>query len=226
MRGQWRTEVLLAVAITCLGAGFVAGRTLGRGPEAVVGADLDPAVAAVRAETESATGAPTASAEEKRLAAAASAWSQVPQLQVAPKPLAAQPRKRLLELDQLPEPVRKVVDGLITGRVVQDLELEARERDGQPHFKVQFDIDGFEQEYRIDELGAILATDFDMAVADVPTAVSRGIEADRPGAILLDAERNQEGSAPPYYEINIDHDGVRMGVRVGEDGTILRRRVH
>ena len=235
MREKWGTKVVVLVATVFLGVGLAAGLVLSptaeRGTTSSAWQEQHPPVAPARAERHpgQAGSAPADEAgrsETARLAAAAAALTRVPRLQAAPAP--TEPARRAperLAREELPPAVQKVLAQLTSGKKTHTTRLEARERDGQRYIKAEFQLDGVEHEYDLDEQGKVLASEVDVEPSALPGPVASGIQAALPGALLLEAERDEVADAPPFYEVEIKHGGQQMEVHVGEDGKILRRKV-
>jgi hypothetical protein len=159
-----------------------------------------------------------------RLGVVVAALRQLPRLRAEPETAGSEHGPQLLERRDLPPPVEAVLRQVTLGRDPRRLRLEHRQRQGQPVFEVNLELDGVVQEYTIDPQGKVLEAEADMGVSELPTAVTTGIQAALPGAVLLAAEREQEDGAPPHYEIEIRADGRRHELNVSEDGTITRQK--
>ena len=231
MRNEWGTKTLILVAAVFMAAGLAAGAMFGPRVEPEPTAKLPaaeslPGVATERAQAGHTQRAlPNRDEGAVRLAAAAAALSRVPQLQTRPEAAPAPHRPHRLALEELPPAVQQVVKQLTLGRKVTKPEFETRERNGQRYFKAEFLVEGVETEYALDEQGKVLASEVDMDPAELPSPVASGIQAALPGAMLLEAERNQVGDDKIFYEVEIRHQGQQMEVHVGEDGRILDQRV-
>jgi hypothetical protein len=224
------------VGLACLavgfGAGLLAAPALRPAPPVAVDRVLHESAGTTIAQTGRAR---TSKEEMARLAVAAASLEQTaraPRLQPAP---AAQPtttawgdvivdKEQPVTVDQLPPAIRATVTQIAHGRPLQDLNLERRIRDGKPFYETEFSLDGAEHELKLDEQGKIFESEVEFALSELPAAVTTGITAALPGAVLLDAEREQIRDNPAFFEINIRHAGQRYEVQVAEDGRVLRTR--
>jgi hypothetical protein len=225
MRSWWMIGVLVS---GLLGVGFAAGIAVAPRlrPSAPV---VAPAAAPVSAERapEGRGGQAGQGPDERtaRLGMAATTLSRVPQLRPEARPPEVRNAPQRLALQDLPAPVQAVVRQLTMGRHVQKLEFERRQHDGTPYIKAEFELEGMEHEYALDDQGKVLATEFDVALSELPGPISKGIQAALPGVTLLEADRQQIGDSPPIYEVEVVVDGQRRELKVGEDGRIIRQKV-
>jgi hypothetical protein len=133
-------------------------------------------------------------------------------------------KERPVTVDQLPPKIRATVAQIAQGRPLRDLTLERRTRGGKPFYETEFSLDGAEHELKLDDQGKIFESEVEFALSELPAAVTGGIGAALPGAVLLDAEREQIRDNPAFFEINVRHAGQRYEVQVAEDGRVLRTR--
>lgn len=223
MRNFWQYVV---VAVVFLGAGSAAGLTVAPrlrapGPCTSQASDTDLA----RADSPGVQVGRKVAKESAQLGFAAAVLSQVPKLRPEqPSPHVHGPSDhRRLDRKDLPPAVEAVLQQATLGRRVHGLELERRERNGQPVFLADLDIDGVEHEFTIDEQGKVLESERDLALSELPAAVTTGIQTALPGAILMEAEyRTRDGRA--VYEVELRLDRHRHELLVGEDGGIVRQR--
>jgi hypothetical protein len=232
MRESWGTRVLFLVAAFFLATGFAAGVALGprvvaaSSPRAAAWAEAHASGTASRQPAlPSAGNADADRAASGRLAVAATALARVPQLRPEPQPPEQRRERPHIKFDDLPAPVQQVLRQLTLGRPTQWSRIEPRERNGINYFKAEFDLDGMEQEYDVDPQGKVLASETDVPLGEVPAPISRTIESAFPGAVLLEAERDQQLDQAPFYEMNIEHQGQRRELHISEDGRILRQHL-
>lgn len=222
------------VAFACLAVGFGAGLL------AAPALRSPPAVAVDRVHREpardTATGMGRARSNQEEMARLALAAASLERTARAPRlhPVpGANPatgpsgnanvdNERPVTLEQLPPAIRATVTQIVQGRQLRDLTLELRTHEGKPLFETEFVLDGAEHELKMDEQGKILESEVQFALGDLPTPVTTGIAAAMPGAVLLDAEREQDHNDPAHFEINIRHAGQRYELQVAEDGRVLR----
>ena len=224
------------VALACLAVGFGAGLLAApalRPPPAIA---VDRVLNEPARDTASATGRSRTSEEEMaRLALAAASLertARAPRFQPVPGATPATgpsgnpnvDNERPVTLEQLPPAIRATVTQIVQGRQLRDLTLELRKHDGKPLYETEFVLDGAEHELKMDEQGKILESEVEFALGDLPTPVTTGIAAAMPGAVLLDAEREQAHNDPAFFEINIRQAGQRYELQVAEDGRVLRTR--
>ena len=231
---------LLAVACTALGFGAgVLAAPLIRGP-GPGSAGQQPATVDV-ARSDSTEGMGTARVpgqsrgpadEAARLALAAASLKRVAEHQPAgssgsdPAPAGQQQqdRKQHVAVEQLPPALRQVVMQVAQGRSVRNLTVERRAADGRRGWETDFELDGVAHELKVEESGKILETEIEWAISELPAPVTSTIERILPGASLMNAEREQDGDATPFFEINLKHNGVLKEIEVTEDGRLLRSR--
>ena len=223
------------VAFACLAVGFGAGLL------AAPALRPPPAIAVDRVLNEpardTATGTARSRTSEEELARLAVAAASLERTARAPRfqPERGQPatgpsgntnvdNERPVTLDQLPPAIRATVTQIVQGRQLRDLTLELRTHNGKPLYETEFVLDGAEHELKMDEQGKILESEVEFALGDLPTPVTTGIAAAMPGAVLLDAEREQAHNDPAFFEINIRQAGQRYELQVAEDGRVLRTR--
>ena len=208
------------VAGACLAAGFAGGLLAAPG---IRGSRLDAPAQAAPVSVEPARGPEQARVRDKdqlrRLAVAATSLERAAQAGPAPS---AGPQP--VTLQQLPAPVRSVLSQITQGRQLRGLTLERLTREGRPVFETDFRLDGVAHELKLDEQGRVLESEVEFAVGELPAAITSGIQAALPGAVFLDAEREQNGDAPAYFEVNLRHDGQLAQVKVSEDGRVLQHR--
>ena len=229
-RGGWGAGWLVTVAVICLGVGFTAGLLLGPrfGPPTAAVPAVTATVAAERfADPAAATPDLAERDQHARLGAAAAALSRVPQLAAAQSPPPAQPVQdhRHLTMDELPKAVRDVLGQLSLGRKMHKLDLQTGIRRGVRLYRGEFELDGFEHEYRIDETGKIMESEIDVPVTDLPGPVTEGVQGLLPGATVTEVERKQEEDAPPFFEVEVQHQGQRHELHVTENGEVLRNQL-
>jgi uncharacterized membrane protein YkoI len=239
MRATWGTRVLILVGVASLGIGFAGGALLGpvwrSGAVTARTVAEAPPVALDRDRSGPAADDDGARAAERaRLAVAAGALTQVPQLRPSPQALAeaqaqaahAQAHRRhKLAPHEVPEPVMKVLQQLTLGREMKNTEIERRQRDGRTFYQADFDLEGVEHEYALDEQGKVLYSEWDVAISELPASISGGIQAAVPGAVVLSAEREQRDGDPAVYEIEVNVNGQRRELEMGEDGKVLKQQV-
>jgi hypothetical protein len=216
------------VALACLAVGFGAGLLAAPAVDRVLQEPArDAATGTARSRTKE--------EEMARLAVAAASLeraARAPRLQVpAAGPPATTPwgdvvvdKERPVTLDQLPPEIRATVAQIAQGRPLRDLTLERRTRGGKPFYETEFSLDGAEHELKLDDQGKIFESEVEFALSELPAAVTGGIGAALPGAVLLDAEREQIRDDPAFFEVNIRHAGQRYELQVAEDGRVLRTR--
>jgi hypothetical protein len=133
--------------------------------------------------------------------------------------------KRKITPEELPPPLRRVLEQVAQGRSIHGLTLQRERRDGQVLHELEFEVDSTEHELKMDDQGKIVESEIDIPIGDLPAAVTAGIKAIAPGATLLEAERNQNADRSPFYEVDIQLDGVRRELTVTEDGRVMRDSV-
>jgi hypothetical protein len=228
---------IILVGFGCLVVGFAAGLLAAPALRSAPPIAVDQVI---RETAGGATSAPagrsrTSDEEIARLAVAAASLertARAPKLQPDPTP---QPtttawgdvivdKERPVTVDQLPAAIRATVAQIAHGQPIRDLTLESRMRNGKPFYETEFSLDGAEHELKLDEQGKILESEVEFALSELPAAVTSGIAAALPGAVLLDAEREQVRDDPAFFEVNIRHAGQRYELQVAEDGRVLRTR--
>lgn len=228
MHERWGTKIVVALAATCLGAGVAIGALFARpGGSGESSARVAGPAVERASPTAAYSRAGTGDDRRRQLGAAAVALSRVPQLQTAPAPSPAPEVQdhRHITMDDLPRAVREVLGQLSLGRKMHKLELQTGIRRGVRLYRGEFELDGIEHEYVMDEAGKIVASELDVPVTDLPAPVVGGIQALLSGATVMEAEREQEGDAPPYFEVDVQHQGQRHELHVTENGQVLRHRV-
>jgi uncharacterized membrane protein YkoI len=227
-----RRLALVGVASLAVGfgAGLLAAPALRSAPPIAVDRTLrEPAGGAAPAPA----GRSRTSDEMARLAIAAASLERTARAPRLQAPLGAHApagtvgnvdNERAVTLDQLPPAIRATVSQIIQGRPMRDLTLELRNQGGRTIYETEFVLDGSEHELKMDEQGKIVESEVEFALGDLPTPVTSGIAAALPGAVLLDAEREQVRDDPAFFEINIRHAGQRYELNVAEDGRVLRTR--
>ena len=220
MPRPWSYLVVAGLAFT---AGSAAGLTLAR-PDRV-----DPCPAAAAAESTN-TRQPTAAGNQRagahtQLGLAATALSRVPALR--PEPVhhehSGEHQRNRIRREDLPPAVEAVLRQVSEGRKVAEVELERRQRNGQTVYDAELDIDGVEHEYTIDEQGKVIEAERDLALSELPAAVTTGITTALPGAILMEAEQKQKDGTS-LYEVELRLDGHRHELLLSADGRITRHQ--
>jgi hypothetical protein len=129
-----------------------------------------------------------------------------------------------VRLVDLPIPVQTVLAQVAQGRELQKLTVQRKKRDGRVQLETEFEIDAIEHELTLDEQGTILESEVDFAPGELPTAITTGIQAAFPGAVILEGERQQDQGQPAYFEVDVRRDGRRYELKLSEDGRVLADR--
>jgi hypothetical protein len=141
-----------------------------------------------------------------------------------PARVALRPRKASVTFETLPAPVREALQRLAAGKPLQRLQLRESEREGQPVFDMQFDLEAVEHEIVVDAHGKLIEAQIDVAVGEVPHSLTEEIFKTLPDAVLIEAERHESEKEAPYYEVELRSGGVRRELQLSESGEIIRNR--
>jgi hypothetical protein len=224
-----RTGPIIGLSVLTLLTGFAAGVAVAPAMQsspaagrAVVGEAPGGAAAAGSIATERAEARPDG--QGGRRALAASRLGKVPQLRPAAKVEEARADRRRMTAEELPPAVLAVFRRITLGREVKKLTIERRQRNGQPIYNTEFYLDSVEHEYEMDEAGKLLQWEWDIPLQELPAPVTKGIQDALPGAVLIQAEREQHEGQPLFFEVNLQLDGHHHEVQVLEDGKIIRHR--
>jgi hypothetical protein len=174
------------------------------------------------------SGAPSGASEAARLALAAASLKRAGEERAAAAPgtphMHAAGGKRSVKVEELPPALRTVVLQVAQGREMIGLEIQRKERDGHPVDEVEFEIDGVEHELTMRTDGKVVASEFDVEVADLPATVMNAIQAALPGARVSEVERHQSGDEF-FFEVQLTHQGREHELDITDTGRILKDKL-
>lgn len=99
------------------------------------------------------------------------------------------------------------MDTLCTGTAVYEVEVEVSEDN--------------EIELTFDTEGNLLFTEKEIAINQLPTAVSSGINAQYAGAVIQEAARLDMSGGGNQYEVELKHGQTHREVLINSEGTVI-----
>jgi uncharacterized membrane protein YkoI len=135
------------------------------------------------------------------------------------------PKAQKIALDKVPEPIMKAVNNRFPGAKLRSVEKEVE--DGKTVFDVELTQNGKKYEMDIREDGTVIEIEKEVAVKDLPKAVTKTLKREYPKATIKEImEVNKVDGAketPDHYELVLQTaDGRSVEVEVSLTGKLLK----
>jgi uncharacterized membrane protein YkoI len=137
----------------------------------------------------------------------------------------AAPKAEKIALDKVPEPIMKAVNTRFPGAKLRSVEKEVE--DGKVVFDVELTQNGRKYEMDIKEDGTIIEIEKEVAVKDLPQAVTKTLKREYPKATIKEIMEvnkvNGTTETPDHYEVVLETaDGRSIEVEVSLTGKLLK----
>lgn len=128
-----------------------------------------------------------------------------------------------LNRDAVPQPVLEAFAKAQPSAKVE--EYKQKIRNGATVYEIEFKQGGVEHEYYYSANGALLETEAEIKLGDLPNPVVEAIKKAYPGAVLKEAnKRSLADGKVSGYEVEVKHSGEELELELDADGNILQSR--
>jgi uncharacterized membrane protein YkoI len=144
---------------------------------------------------------------------------------VAATAVCADEKDKKIPLDKVPQVIKDAINGRFPGADVSSVEKETE--DGKVVYDVELKHKDRKYEMDILEDGTIIEIEKEVALKDVPEAVTKAVEAEHSKATIkevMEVNKVKDGKeTPDHYEITIEKDGKSREVNVSLEGKVLKK---
>jgi uncharacterized membrane protein YkoI len=131
----------------------------------------------------------------------------------------AQDSETRVKMKDLPKPVQKTVKEQSKGASVRGLSKETDQ--GKTYYEVELKVKGHTKDVLIDETGAVVETEEEVAIASLPPAVKAEFEKHAANGKIQMVESITKDGAVVAYEAHIKVGEKFLEVKVGPDGQLI-----
>ena len=130
----------------------------------------------------------------------------------------AQDTEKRVKMNDLPEAVRKTVEEQSKGAKLRGLAKETEE--GKTYYEAELRVGGHSKDVLIDETGAVIEIEEQVALSSVPPAVKATIEKNAGKRKIKDVESITKNGAIVGYEAHFATGAVRE-IKVAPNGELM-----
>lgn len=126
-------------------------------------------------------------------------------------------------LTDVPKAVLDAVKAKFPRAVIKTAEKEVER--GQTHYEIESTLNGRELEVTLKPNGTIVEIEKNIAVSDLPKAVSEAVTAKHPQASIRKAEEvvnSRNGEERTHYDLDLQAGGRDLDMKVAPDGKIIQ----
>lgn len=128
-----------------------------------------------------------------------------------------------IKKDQVPKAVIAAFEKAFPKATVK--EYEQKTKDTEVWYEIECAEGGVTREVKYKADGTLVGTEEDIAVKDLPEAVSKAIASKYPDAKIKDAEKENRGGVTSY-EVTLTIKGQEQEVKFSEKGEVIPKMEH
>ena len=140
-------------------------------------------------------------------------------IMVLPLGALAEEQEKKITRSDLPPAVRQAVDEQSRGATVRRFSQE--KENGKTFYEAELIVHGHSKDVLMDATGSVVEVEEQVAVASLPAAVRRGLQAKAGTGQLIKVEKLTKKDKLVAYEAKVLTDGKKSEVQVGPDGESL-----